>query len=108
MGSLLVIGFSHHEDLHLHEMPAHLALLLNNYDISLSLPSMESMGIDFSRLEEEWTKLTSQIPEPWKLNNDGREFKVGEVLLERGLKAQHPVVMIPGVISTVRQSCIVR
>lgn len=83
-------------------MPADLALLLNNYDFSLTMPSMESMGIDFSRVEEEWNRLTSQIPEPWKLNNDGREFKVGEALLARGLSAEHPVVMIPGVISTVR------
>ncbi|KZV67287.1 LACT-domain-containing protein [Peniophora sp. CONT] len=98
LGSLLVIGLSHHEDLH--SVPADLALLLNNYDFSLTMPSMESMGIDFSRVEEEWNRLTSQIPEPWKLNNDGREFKVGEALLARGLSAEHPVVMIPGVIST--------
>jgi phospholipid:diacylglycerol acyltransferase len=43
----------------------------------------------------------STIPEPWKLNTDGREFQVGDAIKARGLEANHPVVLIPGVISTV-------
>ena len=47
-------------------------------------------------------RLRSNIPEVWKLNNDGREFQVGEAMKERGLTAQYPVVVIPGIILTVR------
>jgi phospholipid:diacylglycerol acyltransferase len=43
----------------------------------------------------------STIPEPWKLNTDGREFQVGDAMKARGLEAKYPVVLIPGVISTV-------
>lgn len=81
------------------EMHAHLLLLMQEYDISLRLPE-----IDFSRVEVEWGRLRSNIPELWKLNNDGREFQVGEAMKARGLTAQYPVVVVPGIISTVRDS----
>jgi len=74
---------------------SHLQLLLDQYD----LPSFPEL--DWASLESEWTRLRSQIPEPWKLNNDGREFLVGEIMQARGLKPEHPIVLIPGVISTV-------
>jgi hypothetical protein len=45
--------------------------------------------------------LISTIPEPWKLNTDGREFQIGDAIRARGLEAKYPVVLIPGVISTV-------
>ncbi|KAF9243104.1 Lecithin:cholesterol acyltransferase-domain-containing protein [Melanogaster broomeanus] len=70
---------------------------MEEYDISLRIPE-----IDFSRVEVEWDRLRSNIPEVWKLNNDGREFQVGEAMKERGLTAQYPVVLVPGIISTVR------
>ena len=78
-------------------MHAHLLLLIQEYDISLRLPE-----IDFSRVEVEWGRLRSNIPEVWKLSNDGREFQAGDAMKERGLTAQFPVVVIPGIISTVR------
>ncbi|KAI0314675.1 phospholipid/diacylglycerol acyltransferase [Amylostereum chailletii] len=53
-----------------------------------------------SLIESEWSRFTSQIPEPWKLNNDGREFQVGDAMKQRGLTAKHPVVLVPGIIST--------
>ncbi|KAI0053270.1 phospholipid/diacylglycerol acyltransferase, partial [Auriscalpium vulgare] len=56
--------------------------------------------LDLTRVETEWKRLVSQIPEPWKLNNDGREFQVGDALRERGLTANYPVILIPGIIST--------
>jgi phospholipid:diacylglycerol acyltransferase len=58
--------------------------------------------IDFSRFEHEWAKLrrNTALPEFWKLNNDGREFQVGEAMHERGLSAEFPVILIPGIIST--------
>ncbi|PFH53776.1 hypothetical protein AMATHDRAFT_136887 [Amanita thiersii Skay4041] len=73
-----------------------MSLLLEQYDFSLP----EIPGVDFSRVEAEWARLRSNIPEIWKLNNDGREFEVGERMKQRGLTAEHPVILIPGVIST--------
>jgi phospholipid:diacylglycerol acyltransferase len=71
---------------------------MSQYDISMPrLPEF-----DFSRVEMEWKQLMGNIPEVWKYNNDGREFQVGESFKARGLMAQHPVVLIPGVVSCVR------
>ena len=79
------------------DIPGHFAVFLEDYDISLSLPQ-----IDLSNVQTEWKRLLSTIPEPWKLNTDGREFQVGDAMKARGLEAKYPVVLIPGVISTVR------
>ncbi|KAF8526019.1 Lecithin:cholesterol acyltransferase-domain-containing protein [Hysterangium stoloniferum] len=73
---------------------SHLLFLIEQYE----LPRFPEL--DWGNLELEWSRLRSQIPEPWKLNNDGREFQVGETMQARGLKPEHPVVMIPGIIST--------
>jgi hypothetical protein len=78
------------------DIPSHFAVFFEDYDISLSLPQ-----IDLSRVQAEWKRLLSTIPEPWKLNTDGREFQVGDAIKARGLEANHPVILIPGVISTV-------
>ncbi|KAH9988041.1 phospholipid/diacylglycerol acyltransferase [Russula vinacea] len=65
----------------------------------MSLPQ-----IDLSSVQAEWKRLISTIPEPWKLNTDGREFQVGDAIKARGLEANYPVVLIPGVISTSLES----
>ncbi|KAI0072852.1 phospholipid:diacylglycerol acyltransferase [Panus rudis PR-1116 ss-1] len=78
------------------DIQTHLTLLLDEFGVSLpQLPQ-----IDLSRVEAEWARLRSNIPEPWKLNTNGLEFKVGEELSARGLSAKHPVVLVPGIIST--------
>jgi hypothetical protein len=92
----LVLGLIFVEPSNLPDIPGHLAVFLEDYDISLSLPQ-----IDVSRVQVEWKRLISTIPEPWKLNTDGREFQVGDAIKARGLEAKYPVVLIPGVISTV-------
>jgi hypothetical protein len=79
-------------------MHAHLSLLLEEYDITI--PSIPDF--DFSRVEEEWRKLRSNIPELWNFNTDRRDFQVGESMRDRGLSAQYPIILIPGVVSTVR------
>ncbi|KZT69720.1 LACT-domain-containing protein [Daedalea quercina L-15889] len=82
------------------ELQTHLALLLDQYDFSLpQIPQIE-LQIDFTRLDSEWRKLWSNVPEPWKLNTNGLEFTVGEKIAAEGLTAKHPVVLIPGIIST--------
>lgn len=74
-----------------------MALLMNDYDFTLpQLPDF-----DFTGLEVEWTKFRSNIPEVWKFSNDGREFQVGEDIKARGLDAKYPIVLVPGIISTV-------
>lgn len=80
-------------------MHAQLTLLMDHYDITLP-----QLDFDFSRFENEWNKIRSNIPELWKFNRDGREFQVGESMKARGLTAEYPVVLIPGVISTVRST----
>lgn len=92
----VVLGLIFVEPSSFPDIPGHFAIFLEDYDISLSLPQ-----IDLSRVQAEWKRLLSTIPEPWKLNTDGREFQVGDAIKARGLEANHPVVLIPGVISTV-------
>ncbi|KAF8639548.1 hypothetical protein AX17_001453 [Amanita inopinata Kibby_2008] len=91
-----LLGFAVIEPTDIHDLHAHMSLLLEEYDISLP----QIPDLDFSRVEVEWQRLRSNIPEIWKFNNDGREFQVGERMKERGLTAEHPVILIPGVIST--------
>ena len=93
----VALGLIFVEPSSLPDIPGHFAVLLEDYDISLSLPQ-----IDLSNVQTEWKRLMSTIPEPWKLNTDGREFQVGDAMKARGLEAKYPVVLIPGVISTVR------
>lgn len=71
----------------------------NQIDFSSFLPEVDW---DWGRLEAEWVAFKARIPEPWKLNNDGREFMVGDEAYARGLRAKHPVVLVPGIVSTVR------
>ncbi|KAG6831756.1 hypothetical protein H0H92_007908 [Tricholoma furcatifolium] len=73
-----------------------MSVFMDQYNIRIpDLP-----GFDLARVESEWSRLRSGIPDIWKFNNDGREFQVGEAMKARGLSAEHPVILIPGVIST--------
>lgn len=92
----VVLGLTFVEPSSFPDIPGHFAVFLEDYDISMSLPQ-----IDLSSVQAEWKRLISTIPEPWKLNTDGREFQVGDAIKARGLEANYPVVLIPGVISTV-------
>jgi phospholipid:diacylglycerol acyltransferase len=66
-------------------LPENLQVLLDEYEFVMP-------AFDFSA---EWERFKSNIPEPWKLANDGREFLVGEEMKSRGLEAKYPVVLIP-------------
>ncbi|KAH8828190.1 phospholipid diacylglycerol acyltransferase [Flagelloscypha sp. PMI_526] len=92
----ILLGFSLIQTTDIQDMQAKIQLLMDQYDIAFP----EMPGFDFSVVEQEWRRLRSNIPEVWKLNSDGREFKVGEEAAARGLTAKHPIVLIPGVIST--------
>lgn len=95
----ILLGFSVVQPKDFQNLQAHVQTLVNDYDINIpQLP-----GFNLSRVEAEWTRLWSSIPDIWKFNNDGREFQVGEAMKARGLNAEFPVVLIPGIISTVRQ-----
>ncbi|OBZ69479.1 Phospholipid:diacylglycerol acyltransferase [Grifola frondosa] len=83
------------------DFQTHLALLMDEFDIAMpEFPQIDIPQLDLSRVEAEWRRLWSNIPEPWKLNTNGLEFAVGEKIAARGLSAKHPVVLIPGIIST--------
>lgn len=98
----ILIGFILIQPTDLTDMQTHLALLLDQYDISIpQLPQIDLPQMDFSIVEAEWRKLWSNMPEPWKLNTNGLEFTVGEKVAAEGLTAKHPVILIPGIISTV-------
>lgn len=92
------------------ELPTQLAVLLQQSQtdvgtLARSLSAiMPTIDWDWSVFEVEWEGLKARIPEPWKLNNDGREFKVGERMRERGLSANYPVVLVPGIVSTSLES----
>ncbi|KAI0724123.1 phospholipid:diacylglycerol acyltransferase [Fomitopsis betulina] len=82
------------------DLQAQLTLLLDQYDFSLpQMPQIE-LQLGLSRFEPEWRKFVNSIPEPWKLETNGLEFTVGEKVASEGLTAKHPVVLIPGIIST--------
>ena len=94
----ILMGFAFVEPQNLQHLQYHVAALAEQYDINLP---------DLSRMEAEWTRLRNNIPEVWKFNNDGREFKVGEAMKARGLSAEYPVVLIPGIVSTVGHHSVV-
>lgn len=94
----ILMGFAFVQPENIHELHSHFKNVVDSYDIVIPpLP-----GLDLSRVETEWMRLRGSIPEIWKFNNDGREFQVGEAMKARGLSAEYPVVLIPGIISTVR------
>lgn len=98
----IFLGFILIQPSDLTDFQTHLALLLDEFEFDISMPQLPQF--DLSLVENEWRRLRSSIPEPWKLNNNGLEFTVGEAMAERGLSAKHPVVLIPGIISTVKCS----
>ncbi|PPQ89734.1 hypothetical protein CVT25_014135 [Psilocybe cyanescens] len=91
-----LLGFAFVEPQDLQDFQAQVITLVDQYDINLP----QFSGFDMSRVEAEWTRLRTSIPEVWKFNNDGREFQVGEAMKARGLSAEHPMVLIPGIVST--------
>lgn len=95
----ILVGFILIQPNDLTDFQTHLALLLDEFEFDLSLPQLPQF--DLSVVESEWRRLRNNIPEPWKLNTNGLEFTVGEELAKRGLSAKHPVVLVPGIISTV-------
>jgi phospholipid:diacylglycerol acyltransferase len=84
-----------------HPSPDHLEVLFEQYGIP-AIPNL-----DLTRLETEWLRFRSSIPEPWKLNNDGREYKVGEAAAARGMSAKYPTILVPGIVSTVTMAILV-
>ncbi|KAF9524019.1 phospholipid:diacylglycerol acyltransferase [Crepidotus variabilis] len=92
----IFMGFAFVEPQDIHDLHSHFKTVVDSYEITMPpLP-----GLDLSRVEVEWTRLRGSIPEIWKFNNDGREFQVGEAMKARGLTAEYPVILIPGIIST--------
>ncbi|CAE6392804.1 unnamed protein product, partial [Rhizoctonia solani] len=74
-------------------LPPNIGLLLEEYDLtSLSLP-----GLEF-----EWDQITQSISKsgPGKLWAESKDFKVGTALKEQGLEASHPMILVPGIVST--------
>ena len=76
-------------------------MMLEEYDLS---------SLSFPGLEFEWTQVTDTLSKsaPGRLWAESRDFRVGEAMKKEGLEAQHPVILVPGIVSTVsiqRQQC---
>ncbi|KAI0674898.1 LACT-domain-containing protein [Trametes maxima] len=97
----LLLGYIFVQPSDFQDFQTHLALLMDEFEITMpEFPTLDLPQLDLSHVETEWRKLWSNIPEPWKLNTNGLEFTVGEKMAERGLTAKHPVILVPGIIST--------
>lgn len=70
-------------------------MLLEEYD--LSIPMMKNLTFVF-----EWRQLVEPLLEGAKTWTQTRDFKVGSAAAEKGLQAKYPVILIPGIVSTVR------
>ncbi|EJF65205.1 phospholipid:diacylglycerol acyltransferase [Dichomitus squalens LYAD-421 SS1] len=99
LGILVGVVLIHPNDFS--DFQTHLALLMDEFDITIpEFSPLEFPLMNFTRVEMEWQRLWKNIPEPWKLNNNGLEFTVGEKIAAKGLSAKYPVVLVPGIIST--------
>ncbi|QRV83960.1 phospholipid: diacylglycerol acyltransferase [Ceratobasidium sp. AG-Ba] len=74
-------------------LPPHIAYMLEDYDLS---------SLSFPGLEFEWGQITDSLSKsaPGKLWAESRDFRVGTALKEQGLEAEHPVILVPGIVST--------
>lgn len=98
----VLVGFMFIQPTDFQDFQTHLALLMDEFEVSMpEFPALDLPQLDLSRVEVEWRRLWQNIPEPWKLANNGLEFTVGEAMAARGLSAKHPVILVPGIISTV-------
>ena len=77
--------------------PPHLAYLLEEYD--LIIPPLPN--ITLPALEFEWRHLTDSFMTPTRRWLENRDFKAGDQARDNGLQAEHPIIIIPGIISTV-------
>ncbi|KAI0745619.1 phospholipid:diacylglycerol acyltransferase [Earliella scabrosa] len=97
----VLVGFMFIQPTDFQDFQTHLALLMDEFEVSMpEFPTLDLPQLDLSRVEMEWQRIWKNIPEPWKLANNGLEFTVGEAMAARGLSAKHPVVLVPGIIST--------
>lgn len=69
-------------------------MLLEEYD--LSFPFAKNVSFAF-----EWRQLADPFLEGAKTWTSNRDFRVGRQMKEEGLEAKYPVVLIPGIVSTV-------
>ncbi|KAF8320303.1 phospholipid:diacylglycerol acyltransferase, partial [Clavulina sp. PMI_390] len=72
-----------------------LAMMLDEFDLSFSLPENLSA---ISTVE--WGQLGDKVLTPARTWLTSRDFSVGEELAAKGYHAKHPVVLVPGVVST--------
>ena len=73
-------------------LPPHLHLLLDELDLSFSFPENVTSF--------EWKQIADSVMTPARAWLTSRDFAIGDQLAEEGYRAKHPVVLIPGVVST--------
>lgn len=67
-------------------------MMMDELDLTFSLPE------NFSVIE--WRQLADTVVTPARSWLTSRDFAVGQELAEKGYHAKHPVVLVPGVVST--------
>ena len=77
-------------------IPPHLAILMEEFDLNLSLPQLANL----TTFAPEWRKISQSLFEPARDWLQGRDFAVGDELRGQGITAKHPVILVPGVVST--------
>ncbi|KAH9940368.1 phospholipid:diacylglycerol acyltransferase [Epithele typhae] len=97
----VLLGFSLIQPADFQDFQTHLALLMDAFEFRIpELPGVDFPQFNFTSIEREWQSLWANLPEPWKLAADGLEFTVGDKIAAEGHSAKHPVVLVPGIIST--------
>ncbi|KAF8331369.1 phospholipid/diacylglycerol acyltransferase [Cantharellus anzutake] len=55
---------------------------------------------NFTSLAFEWKQMSQSLFDPARQWLQGRDFAVGDALRQQGVTAKHPVIIVPGVVST--------
>ncbi len=77
-------------------VPPHLAILIEEFDLNLSMPQLAK----FTSFTVEWKQISQSLFDPARDWLQGRDFAVGDALSRQGITAKHPVILVPGVVST--------
>ncbi len=54
----------------------------------------------FTSFTVEWKQISQSLFDPARDWLQGRDFAVGDALSRQGITAKHPVILVPGVVST--------
>jgi phospholipid:diacylglycerol acyltransferase len=77
-------------------LPPHLSLMMEELDMSYLFSDLAN----FTSVATEWRQLSDSILTPAKAWLQTRSFTVGDNMRAAGMEAKHPIILVPGIIST--------